>query len=101
MPSWAASAQKEAILDGNVGKVQAPDRNTTAAGMGPQAALRRANFKEMSELQMFEWAEQARLDAIIGCCRLSMASWKSGVRCYIAFAGRSCVVASSCGSHGV
>ena len=34
------------------------------------------------------WLEEARLDAILGSCPYSLASVKSGLRCYLAFAGR-------------
>ena len=33
------------------------------------------------------WLEEARLDAILGSCPYSLASVKSGLRCYLAFAG--------------
>eukprot|EP00973_Karenia_brevis_P045692 6327655-Karenia_brevis.AAC.1 len=67
----------------NIGEGQLP-RNFAADG-GPIKALKALRLGEMSILQRLEWLEQARLDAIFGSQRLSLASVKSGLRCYISF----------------
>ena len=61
--------------------------STTAAGVGPRGALCKLDLGSMSERERQVWIEKARLDAILGGVRLSMASLKSGLRCYIAFVG--------------
>jgi len=35
------------------------------------------------------WIEEARLDAILGGMKLSMSYLRSGLRCYVAFVGKS------------
>ena len=62
--------------------------NKTAKGCGPMAALKRAQLEEKSEQGKDEWLEKARIDAILGSCRLSLPSVRSGIRCYAEFAGR-------------
>ena len=58
------------------------------AGLGPKAATQRLELHGMDVREKQLWIEGARIDAIVGNCRLSLASVKSGIRCYIAFAGR-------------
>jgi len=60
-------------------------RNTVAAGRGPRGVLRSLALLERSAVARREWAEEARLDAILGSCSLSMKSLRSGVRCFVAF----------------
>ena len=64
--------------------------STIADGVGPIAALRRARLQDMSRANREDWLEGARLDAILGGCRRSLPSVRSGLRCYIAFVGAPC-----------
>ena len=61
-------------------------------GLGPRAAIAKAGFGAMKQSDRLKWVVQARLDAILGSCRLSLASWLSGLRCYYAFIGVCLVV---------
>ena len=60
-------------------------RNLTASYGGPRKSLRLAKLNEMSDSEREIWMEQSRLDALLGGCRLSLDSWRSGVRCYMSF----------------
>ena len=62
------------------------NRNTTAEKRGPRDALSSLDLSHKSRAEVAMWLEEARLDALLGGCRLSMKSLKSGVRCYMAFA---------------
>ncbi len=62
-------------------------RNTTSELKGPREALKSLDLNSKSKAEMAEWMEEARLDAILGSCMLSLQSVKSGVRCFLAFAG--------------
>ena len=57
-------------------------------GVGPQSALKR--LKSSVDLATPEkrsnWVEQARVSALLGSCPRSIASVKSGLRCYMNFA---------------
>ena len=61
---------------------------------GPRRALKELAFAQMSAGDRSTWLEQARIDAIVGSCRGSLESVKSGVRCYVAFV-RSSVAGTS------
>jgi len=78
-----------ALKRGDAAPLQSGEPNHIAQGLGPRAAIRRLKLEQMSGLERLEWLSQARLDALLGCCRLSMQSWRSGLRCYFAFAGES------------
>ena len=67
--------------------------NTDGAAVGPRDALKKRAFGDMSPGARAAWAEKARVDAILGGMRLSMASLRSGLRCYTAFVGTAPVVA--------
>ena len=74
-----------------------------AKGKGPMAAIRSLKLEEMTPQQRAQWAEtvcrafvmcwivwhdrhrQARVEAILGGMNQTIRSWKSGVRCYVAF----------------
>ena len=87
-PKRAVLASTAACLsNGEVNLVKERPPNQHAAGVGPRAAIRKLHQKEMSLQEKLEFVEQARLDALLGACRLSLHSWKSGVKCYIAFIG--------------
>ena len=54
---------------------------------GPRAALESLEIEGMSTAQRLSWMEQARVNAILGSCRLSLKSVQSGFRAFRAFAG--------------
>ena len=58
-----------------------------ARGLGPRAALRRSGLREMQQGEKKQWVEAARLNAILGNSSASLRSLRSGVCCYITFAG--------------
>ena len=47
----------------------------------------RLQLNAMGESQRTEWLVAARLDAILGGMKHTMASWCSGLRCWFAFIG--------------
>ena len=63
--------------------------NDGAKGAGPRAALSKAHLEVKTANELTEWVESARLDAVLGSCARSLPSLRSGIRCYIAFAGAS------------
>ena len=63
-------------------------KNNLAAGKGPRQALRQVACNMHDNSEKRRWLEEARLDAVLGSCPYSLASVKSGLRCYLAFAGR-------------
>ena len=64
-----------------------------AEGGGPRRALARLKRTE-DFTNCNRWKEEARVSAIMGSCICSLPSVRSGVRCYIAFIGMFCSVAS-------
>ena len=52
---------------------------------GPRKALKSFALSLKSDAEKAAWLEQARVDAILGSCKGSMPSVRSGVACYIAF----------------
>ena len=66
--------------------VQRP-ANVCAAGHGPRKACELLRLEELGMVDRNAWIEKSRLDAILGGLRLSLASFRSGLRCYIAFVG--------------
>ena len=62
--------------------------NTLAAGGGPGQALQELQRKGLCARKMAAWVQSARMDAILGGLQqTTMASLRSGLRCYIAFVG--------------
>ena len=57
------------------------------ATVGPRAAVAELDRINDSSEEWSIWIEEARLHALLGSCRASIASVKSGIRCYVAFAG--------------
>ena len=57
----------------------------TAKGLGPAAALKKLQLGGQSAHMREAWAEEARLEAVLG--GFSLKPWRSGVRCYVAFIG--------------
>ena len=70
--------------------LQVRDVNVVSKGLGPRAALTHANLAARTGPEKEAWLEESRIDAIIGSCSLSLKSVRSGVRCYMAFAGSMC-----------
>ena len=59
---------------------------------GPRLALQSLEIKSMSNDQRMRWFEEARVNAILGSCKLSLKSVQSGWRTFRAFAGkRACL----------
>ena len=79
-----ASVRQRGVIEGLMSSREAP---VVSAGRGPRAALKAVGLKHMSAAQRDTWLEDSRLDAILGNCRLSIPSFRSGVRCYLAFVG--------------
>lgn len=80
--------------------------NSSAAGMGPRAAMQALELRVASPSELSEWLEEARLDAILGAsgvgvnclicvvtcaspgsCSRSHKSVRSGIRCWMSFVG--------------
>ena len=61
--------------------------NRTAMNNGPLEALRKSGLCFKTKKEKAAWVAEARLDAILGSCQASVQSVKSGLRCYLAFAG--------------
>ena len=59
--------------------------DTALQSLGPRRALKKLALAQLSAADRSIWLEQARTDAIVGSCRGSLESVKSGVRCYEAF----------------
>ena len=55
-------------------------------GVGPKGALQRLSLESLDTAQRLEWVEGARVNAILGSCRLSLKSVVSGIRAFKAFA---------------
>ena len=103
LPFAAPAAKRAKAQHEHVDEMLAPRaRNTTSAGRGPREALSALDFGGMKPSEVKAWTEEARMDAILGSCRLSIKSVKSGVRCYVAFAGelnkrvRICTACAHC-----
>lgn len=76
----------DALAAGRIPKVSTEAR-PDVRNLGPRATIESTGLAHMNEMQRLEWVGQARLDAILGSCRLSLKSWLSGVRCWFAFSG--------------
>lgn len=62
---------------------------TAIVGQGPKAANAHMRFDKMKPGEKLDWLEEARVMAILGSCSRTMPSLRSGVRCFLAFAGLS------------
>ncbi len=82
-PSWttALSAGKVAGLP-----LEAGERDT-AKGVGPRATLRRIGLAAMPLSERGAWVEESRLNALLGNSLVTRKSVRSGISCYITFAG--------------
>ena len=62
---------------------------------GPRAACENLELNAMSNERRLQWLEDARVNAILGSCKLSLKSVQSGWRAFRAFAGvYTCVFAA-------
>ena len=57
----------------------------SARGTTPRQALKNFQLENRSDAEKALWLEEARLNAIVGSCRRTLPSVRSGIRCYIAF----------------
>ena len=73
------------VMAGSVDVLTPGKRVSLAEGVGPCAAIKK--LQSMTCVQRAAWFEEARLEAILGGMRLSTASLKSGLRCFVAFVG--------------
>ena len=60
-------------------------RNITSEYAGPREALRRLQLGDLTFQERVVWRENARIDAILGSCRLSLKSVRSGIRHWFAY----------------
>ena len=74
----------QCILSGGCWQFFCRTENPGLQGMGPRRALKVLALVQKSAVERSAWLEQARLDAIVGSCKGSLGSVKSGVRCYVA-----------------
>ena len=54
---------------------------------GPRAACENLELNAMSNERRLQWLEDARVNAILGSCKLSLKSVQSGWRAFRAFEG--------------
>ena len=57
----------------------------TTTDEGPRKAMKTMQLDRMSVAENKVWLESARLEAVLGSCRRSLPSVRSGLRCYVAF----------------
>ncbi len=77
-----------AVQVGRVAKLPAEcSKVDESKGLGPRMAIRELRLSERSEGERRAWLEQARIEAVLGSCSLSLSSVRSGLRAYIAFVG--------------
>jgi len=70
--------------------------DVSSRGHGPRKTLLRLNLDGMTPDERSAWVEEARVEAVLGSCKLSLKSLRSGYRCYLAFAGASCTPPPLC-----
>ena len=63
------------------------DQDDDSKGLGPRMAMRELRLGERSLGDRQAWLEQARIEAVLGSCPMSLKSVRSGLRAYIAFVG--------------
>ena len=66
---------RQRVLEGSLG-----------ARCGPLQSINKVHRSLESEVDRLKWLADARMEAILGSCCASLASVKSGIRCYLAFA---------------
>ncbi len=78
----------ERLASGNAEDLpQSRLKRATAVGVGPRAALKKAALQNMSRGERKMWIEEARLDALLGNRTATLKALRSGVCCYMTFAG--------------
>ena len=68
-----------------------PSAPPCRAELGPRKAIDSFGFGKWSHQARAQWIEDARIMAALGPCSKTLPSVRSGVRCYVAFAGIPCV----------
>ena len=86
----SATELKDSIVSGKLHafNVVRPHREA-AKGRGPRAALLAAGINGMNASGKERWIEDARLEALLGNCKSTLTSFRSGVKCYIDFVGKT------------
>ena len=85
------------------------DLKTATKSQGPRASMNDVDFSVMGSRDKLKWVCDARITAILGSNARTLPSVRSGVRCYLAFAGlvcdrvniKHCVINMKTGHHGV
>ena len=90
VPEISATELKDSIVSGKLHafNVVRPHREA-AKGRGPRAALLAAGINGMNASGKERWIEDARLEALLGNCKSTLTSFRSGVKCYIDFVGKA------------
>ena len=88
---WARPVGGEVIAEVQAGRVASLSgecsHGDTSHGFGPRMAMRELRLSERSVAERKAWLEQARIEAVLGSCPLSLKSVRSGLRAYIGFVG--------------
>ena len=82
-PQVTQEGELWSAFDTALGKVTAGNEESEA--VGPSAALKVLQQRKLDVSQTKDWMEAARLESVLGSCRLSWKSVRSGLRLYIAF----------------
>ena len=64
---------------------KASDKQSVVMDEGPRKALSKLRLDQMTIAENVLWIETARVEAVLGSCRRSLPSVKSGIQCYVAF----------------
>lgn len=75
---------ENADADKMLEKVQRAGLNSTRRA--PRSAIQQLATSLTTEHDRLLWIERAQVDAIVGACKLSLGSVRSGIRCYMIFA---------------
>ena len=57
-------------------------------GVGPRESIKRLRLNELTAQGKAQWLETAFQNAVLGSCRKTLPSVRSGILCYLAFARR-------------
>ena len=84
--AWIPSKKQK--VEHVMSKITLPvDTRSSSTMKGPKAAMDEANFSAMSSREKSKWVDDARIMAILGASARTLPSMRSGIRCYLAFAG--------------
>ena len=75
------------VCKGKLSPMLGSSVDETSKDRGPRAALMALHLCDRSESERKAWLEESRVLAVVDSCKLSMASVRSGVKCYLEFAG--------------